>query len=175
MKTDIISVLSEKKPDILKKWLEEILNAYPPETAAYLKADKDPFSNPAGQTIIAGIRGIFDSLLSCDTDDKKASQFLDDIIRVRAIQDFTASEALSFIFSLKKVIREELKNEIDTHGLQTDLSALEDRIDGLSLFAFDTFMKCRETLYEIKAKEVTNMTFKLLQKAKLITEAPEQL
>ncbi len=174
VKTDLISLLSAKRPDILKKWLDEILHTYPSETAAFLKTDKDPFSNPPGHVIRSGIEGIFNNLLG-GADDKEALQFLDNIIRVRAIQDFTASQALSFIFSLKKVIRGELKDEIDAYGLQAELSILEDRLDSLSLVSFDIFMKCRETLYELRAKEVKNMTFKLLQKAKLITEAPEQI
>lgn len=172
---ELSNLLVSKKTNILKKWFNEILHTYPADTSTFLKTDKDPFSNPAGHTILSGIEGIFDSLLNDGADDQKAAQFLDNIIRVRAIQDFTASQALSFIFSLKKVIREELKDEIDSRSLSAEFSILEDRIDELSLLSFDIFMKCRETLYELRANEVKNMTFKLLQKAKLITEAPGQL
>ncbi len=169
---ELPNLLASKKTKILKKWFNEILHTYPADTSAFLKTDKDPFSNPVGQTILQGIEGIFDELLIGE-DNERISQFLDNIIRIRAVQDFTASKALSFISPLKKVIREELKNELND-GLSAELVILEDRIDNLFLISLDIFMQCRENIYEIKANELKNMTFKLLQKAKLITEVPEQ-
>lgn len=169
---ELSNLLVSKKTNILKKWFNEILRTYPADTSAFLKTDKDPFSNPVGQTILQGIEGIFDELLIGEGNER-ISQFLDNIIRIRAVQDFTASKALSFIFPLKKVIREELKNELNDR-LSAELVILEDRIDNLFLISLDIFMQCREKIYEIKANEVKNMTFKLLQKAKLITEVPEQ-
>lgn len=35
-------------------------------------------------------------------------------------------------------------------------------------------MKCRERIYEIKADEVRRITFRLLQKAKLVCEIKEE-
>jgi len=51
-----------------------------------------------------------------------------------------------------------------------ELKEIELRIDSLALLAFDLFMACREKIYELKANEARNMTYRLLQKAKLVCE-----
>jgi hypothetical protein len=155
-------LLTEKKAAILKKWFDAIIATYPADTSNFLKKLKDRFANPVGHTIAEGIEDIFDSLFG-DADKEKVSQFLDDIIRVRAVQDFTASQAISFIFDLRRVISEELqegKGEVPYE----ELLALDEKIDALALASFDIFMKCREKLYDIKANELRNMTFRLLQR-----------
>jgi len=162
------TILSEKKDSLLAAWCDRILDTYPPDTAKFLKNRKDRFANPVGQAIHDGIRGIFQELLD-GGETGKASGFLDDIIRVRAIQEFTASQAVAFIFFLKGVIREGLRDTPMTAEHAEELVALDSQIDSLGLIAFDIFMQCREKLYDIKANEVRNMTYRLLQQAKLVT------
>ncbi len=163
------NLLGEKKPTILKRWFDLILEAYPPDTSNFLKNQKNQFTNPVGYTIAQGIEGLLDELLN-GMDSEKVSTFLDNIIRIRAVQDFTPSQAISFIFLLKKVIREELKNEIREDGIAQELLELDSKIDELAFLSFDIFMVCREKIYELKANEVRNMTFRLLQRANLIYE-----
>ena len=95
----------------------------------------------------------------------KATPFLDSIIRVRAIQDFTPSKAVSFTTILKKIIREELSSDISKDQLFKELLELESRIDRLTGLAFDIYMECREKLFEIRTREVKDMTYRLIQRA----------
>ena len=166
-------LLSKKKKPILERWFNLIIETYPPETTQFLKSQKDRFANPVGSTIFQGIEGIFDQFIQ-ESESEKISAFLDNVIRIRAVQDFTASQALVFIFHLKKVIREELKNEMREKGLSDEMLALESAIDDLALLSFDIFMKCSEQVYELKANEVKNMTYSLLKKANLIYDIEEQ-
>jgi hypothetical protein len=166
-------ILSEKKDSILEKWFHLVLESYPAETAKFLKNQKNRFANPVGQTIHEGLQGIFEELLA-DGEKEKVSVFLDNIIRIRAVQDFTPSQAVSFIFLLKGVIREEMRETPPGCAVAEDLSAFESRIDSFGLLAFDIFMQCREKLYDIKAKELRNMTYRLLKSANLITELEER-
>jgi hypothetical protein len=161
--------LAEKKPDIIKGWFKVIIETYPADTAAFLKKQQNRFANPVGSTISHGIEKIFDEVLS-DADFEKVSPFLDNIIRIRAVQDFTPSKAVSFVFSLKGVIRQELEeNEVADISTE-ELQALDDKIDALALLAFDIFMRCREKIYEIRSNELRNMTFRLLQRANKLDE-----
>jgi hypothetical protein len=162
--------LLEKKPAILKKWFDAIADTYPGDTAGFLKNKKAQFANPVGHNIAEGTAGLFDALLQGMLPDT-VSAFLDGIIRIRAIQDFAPSEALSFIFHLKKVVRQELGSEVlKEQGIMDELAAFEAAIDDLALFSFDIYMKCRDKIYELKANEARNMTFRLLQKARLIDD-----
>lgn len=166
-------IFSTKKAAILKKWIDHILDTYPAETANFLRDKKNRFTNPVGHSVSEGADGIFEDLLQ-GVDKERVSVFLDTIIRIRAIQEFSPSQAISFIFLLKKIIREELAAEMKDERVSADMVRLEEEIDSLGLLAFDIFMGCREKLFDIKANEMRNMTFRLLQKANLICEKPEE-
>jgi hypothetical protein len=165
--------LSEKKSEILKRWFDTILDTYPAETSDYLKKQKNRFANPVGSTIFQGIEQIFNELLG-EVNPERVSPFLDNIIRVRAVQDFTASQAVSFIFSLKATIREEMEKSMKDSFPWEELSVIDARIDTLAMLSFDIFMSCREKLYDIKANELRNMTFRLIERANRLDEAQEQ-
>ncbi|MEW6216009.1 MAG: RsbRD N-terminal domain-containing protein [Nitrospirota bacterium] len=167
------NLLSEKKSAILKRWFEVILETYSADTSSFLKRQKNRFANPVGYTISQGVDGLFEELLQGSNSDR-ISLFLDNIIRIRAIQDLSPSQAIGFIFLLKKVIRKELAKEIREDGLSEELLTLESRIDDLALLSFDIYMKCREKIYELKANEVRNRTFGLLKRANLLYELKEQ-
>ncbi|MEW6409109.1 MAG: RsbRD N-terminal domain-containing protein [Nitrospirota bacterium] len=167
---ELKNLLLEKKSSILRKWFDMIVETYPPETAIFLKNQKNRFANPVGYTISQGIEHIFEELLN-EVDSDRVSPFLDNIIRIRAVQDFNPSQAIAFIFLLKKVIREEMESDPEFNsgrekGLAEELLALESKIDDLALLSFDIYMKCREKIYELRANEVKNMTFRLFTKGK---------
>jgi len=164
--------LSEKKNDVLKKWFDLVLQTYPADTSTFLRNQKNPFANPVGHTIYQGIEKIFDELMSPVSG--RLSEFLDNIIRVRAVQDFSPSQAISFIFSLKKAIREELRQSFQGNLPYEEVLSLEARIDSMALSSFDLFMECREKLYDIKANELRNMTFRLLQRVNDIGEGEDK-
>lgn len=167
------SLLADKKASILGKWFDVIIESYPPDTSNFLKNQGSRFANPIGSTISQGIEDIFDELLRGPNPlqaEGKTSQFLDNIVRIRAVQDFTPSQALSFIFPLKRIIREELTVEIAGSRFSDEILAFESAIDNLALSAFDIYIKCREQIYEIKANESKSMTFRLLQMANLIND-----
>ena len=94
------------------------------------------------------------------------------IIRIRAIQNFSPSQAVAFVFFLKTVIRDALEGEIRQSGIKEELLIIETRIDQLALLAFDQYMACREKLYDLKANELRRQTHRLLQRAKIIGEPP---
>ena len=156
--------LSEKKPAVIEKWFNLILATYPADTSSFLKNQKDRFTNPVGHTIYQGIEKILEGVAK-GVDLDKVSPFLDSILRVRAVQDFSPSQAVAFIFSLKDVIRQVLAEDKDLALSCEELRTLDSRIDSLALACFDIFMKCREKLYEIRANELRNMTFRLVQRA----------
>lgn len=155
-------LLTKKREAIINKWFNLIIDSYPPDTAYYLKNQKNPFSNPIGSTIHTAIEGIFDELLN-PSDSIKVNTYLDNIIRIRAIQDFSPSTALNFLFLFKDVVRIELNKDIYEYNLFEDLLMFESRVDRLLRESFDIYMKCREKIYELGANEIKNMTFQLLR------------
>jgi len=161
--------LSQKKSAILEKWLNLLLDSYPSESSALFKKNKDPFSNPMGHTFSQEMASIYDALLK-GTDFSQDPSSAEMLIKIRAVQDFSASQAVSFVFSLKKVIREELGEMIGEDGVQAELQALDSRIDDLALVCFDHYMKSREMIYELKANEIKERAYTLLKRANMMCE-----
>jgi hypothetical protein len=167
-------LLAKKKAAIVDRWFHVVVETYPSETARFLKREKDPFANPVGSTISKGLEGLFEELIG-ENDRVRISSFLDQVIRIRAIQEFSPSEALGFVVSVKKVIREALADDLRAGRLSGDeLLQFESRIDEMLLLSFDVFMSCREQVYQIRAHEIRNRTSKLLERANLAGGTPDQ-
>jgi len=166
------SLLAQRKKDIVRKWFDLVVETYPQDTLKFLKSQKDLFANPVGNTTIRSLRALFDELLS-EMNYETVTTFLDPIIRIRAVQDFSPSQATGFVLSLKKIIRENIENEIYENQMINNLLQLESKIDELSLIAFNIYMKCREKIYQLKANEAGKRTFSAFKRAGLITEIPE--
>jgi len=166
-------LLTEKKAAISKKWFQLVIDTYPVETSKFLKSQKDPFANPVGRTTLKGLEAILDELIQ-GMDFESVTSFLDPIIRIRAIQDFTPSEATGFILSLKTIIRDLFDRELEEKELLKEFLEFERKIDELSLFAFDIYMQCREKLNQLKSHEQRNTMFKALERAGLVSEIPDK-
>ena len=98
---------------------------------------------------------------------------MDELIRVRAVQNFSPSQAAGFVFLLKKVVRERFWHEIEAQNLWARLLAFESRIDGLALVALDLFAKCRERFHDIKLSDLRREYTQLLKRAQLIVGVGE--
>ncbi len=161
-------ILSEKKPSILKRWFEHIIETYPTDSRQFLKRTRDGMSNPVGTTVSEALEPVFEGILYGSSSAELAPH-LDRIIRIRAVQEFSASEAVGFVFPLKQVVREELKARLDEPGVSEGLAEFDANVDNAILAAFDVYMQCREKLYEIRANDIKNRTFAVLEKRGLIS------
>ena len=167
-------LLSKKRSSILKGWLDEILETYPAYSNRFLKNQKDQFANPVRHTFSEEINNLYNELIKdTELNVTSISPVLDNIIRIRAVQDFSASQAVSFIFLLKGVIRKGLGEEIREDELESELLSFESRIDDMALIAFDVYMSCREEIYKIRANQANNHVSGLLRRAGLTCEIPE--
>jgi hypothetical protein len=165
------NLLAQRKTAIIKNWFVLAVETYPPDTASFLKKQKDPFANPVGRTISIGLEALFNELLK-EMDYEIITSFLDPIIRIRAIQNFSPAQAVSFIFLLKKATRENIKKEVSEEQLFSELLLFESKIDQLAMIAFNLYMKCKEKIYDLKANEMRNSTYKAFKRAGLVREMP---
>lgn len=170
----LVDLLLENKKAIIKHWTDLTIDTYPPEGGSFMRKQKDPFANPVGAAITNGAEAIFDWVMSGSKDySPDVVRRLDDIVRIRAVQQFSASDALGFIFLLKKCLRESIPEKMmnDQH-LVGELLRLESRVDSLALTSFDIYMKCREKLFEMRAIEIRNRTSRILERACMKYGAP---
>jgi RsbT co-antagonist protein rsbRD N-terminal domain len=146
---------------------------YVSDASDYLKQQENKFANPTGMTLSKEIENLFVELLR-GPHKENTSKSLGNILKIMAVQNIPASQALSFIFSLKKIIREELHAEIAGQELLHEILLFESTIDNLALSAIDIFMGCREKMYEIKSNEIKRAHFRFLQRANIMSAACEQ-
>jgi len=164
-------LIEKNKSEIIKKWFEATIQTYAPDTAHFYKGQKDQFANPVGNITAKGVEFLLDQLFN-DFEPDAVKTYLDPIIRIRAVQDFTPSQATAFIFLLKKVLRDCLSDKLQDAALVLELLAFESKIDQLCLMAFDMYMTCKEKIYQIAANETRNQTYRAFERAGLIAQTP---
>lgn len=129
---------------ILEQWVARTIESYPCQSTPFLLAEKDRFRNPVGYTLREGLAALLQQLLG-EMDVEGIAPALDSVVRVRAVQDFSASEAVGFVFLLKPILRELAK--------EWESATLDQRVDQLALMAFDNYVSCREQLADIRVSE----------------------
>ena len=137
---------------IAEAWLERILRTYPSQASQFMKNEKDAFRNPVGHAFREALPILLDELL-LGMDKDRILPALDAVIRIRAVQAFTASQAVAFIFQLKDILRGSCPD--------ADLGQLYGRIDELALMAFDIFQQCREKVCQSRVEETRRRVFVL--------------
>lgn len=148
----LTELLTAKQQAIVARWRDAIIRTYPEDTAKFLTTKKDRFSNPVGYSIVSESEAIFAALLS-DGDIADCAQSIDNIVRIRAVQDLTAAQATCFIYLLKDVIAEVIEPGSQDLEINRALHAFYRKIDQLALLTFDTYMHCRDQVHQIRAGE----------------------
>ncbi len=163
------SVLAERKAELSEKWADLVLQTYPKETQKIWGRQKDRFQNPVGAAIIEATRELFDQMLDWQ-DAGKIAEGLDTLIRIRSVQDFSPSQAISFVFLLKKLLRDEFFKPMKEDGTLDDLLRFEAKIDNMAMMSFDIYSKGREQIYRLRVDEVKRAQTNLLRKAGMIVD-----
>lgn len=159
-------IIDSRKARILKHWVQYLIDTYPPESSKFLNSDKDRFSNPIGSTIVTETGLILEDLVAGKTPDQMGPS-LERIVRLRAVQDFAPSEAVGFVFLLRKAIREALSPE-EREALGQELIETDERIEAIALKAFDLYLECVRGLYEIRVTEEKKKMYMLLKRANMV-------
>lgn len=162
---DLKQILEKNRGSFIKKWFQATINTYPAQTAKILGKDSNRFDNPIGAVTHETLEDVFD-FISRDVDPETLEKKLDPIIRIRAVQAFSAAEAVSFVFALKKIGEETLDDTV--------IREFDKLVDTIALAAFNRFMKCREDIFLLKATESKRRIHRAFERAGLVTELKEE-
>ena len=149
---------SDERSKMVSRWFDRIVDGYPAETARFLREQGDSFANPVGAGLRDELAPIFDAILD-DRNPAEVESALDRVIRVRALQDMSPSQAVSFVLLLKEIYEE----VVDT-AMDDERRIFEGRVDGMLLAAFDVYSSCREQVYDIRVKEIRNRSLKVMER-----------
>ena len=142
----MLNISAEQKRAIAPAWLELMLRTYPRQSMQFMLHETDCFRNPVGQTLKEGIPRLVEELFG-EMDSTRIRQTLEDIVRIRAVQNFSARESVGFVFLLKGIFQQKLSSDAATR------LELDRRIDEMALIAFDLYAKCRAKISDIQVNE----------------------
>ncbi|MBF0203430.1 MAG: RsbRD N-terminal domain-containing protein [Desulfamplus sp.] len=183
--TDLNRQLELNKEKILAKWFEATISSYPEDTARILGKSKNRFDNPVGSATRQSLQDTFDNIMRMSltenykeytnsklsqtnkehVDQNRVENSLDPVIRIRAVQNFSASQAVAFVFELKNIVKSVLGELSD--------KTFDYRVDLVALAAFNRFMKCRENIFLLKATESKRRVHSAFERAGLVTGLTE--
>jgi hypothetical protein len=148
----------QKRASLLDRWLDLALEGYPSGSSGLLGREKDPISNPVGHALSEGGRAILSMVLD-ETPAEGAEKSLEELMKVRSVQAFTASQAVAPVFLMRRVLAEEAGGE--RAGLEDlrELLALEGRFEKVAFFAFDAYARCRERVSEARVNEMRRQIY----------------
>ncbi len=151
---------------ILKRWFDLILETYPADSATVMRKDTNPFSNPVAATLSRETAVLYGELCG-GSDTGRDSASLEAILRIRSVQNFSPSEALGFVFLLKKAIADTLKGDLHQEERIEEWQEFQSKIDKMALKAFDLYTDCREKICEIRvsqARAEKEMAFRMMER-----------
>jgi len=151
MKTLLEQSLSKKKQQVLKKWQAAAFSSQRITTGG---KPEGRFSDPVSYVVKANTEAMLEWLLEVQGDLRIP---LEEICRLKAVEETRPAEALGFIFALKQIIREELAGDQEIEIGAEELWKLDQRIDEMALLAFGIYCDCREKIYELKINEIKRL------------------
>jgi hypothetical protein len=167
------TVLQQKHDSISAAWQGAALDAYPADAARFFARERDAFCNPVGQTFAAALGAVL-AQLAVDFDVAKLRLHLTPLVKIRAVQEMPASQALAFIFALKPIVRTALGPAHDADG-QRELLQFEAEVDRLALCAFDIYAECLAAVCALRVDEAKRQVAGVLRRLQRSDGAPRAL
>ncbi|EKD34535.1 MAG: hypothetical protein ACD_75C02297G0004 [uncultured bacterium] len=148
---DLAEGFRNHREKIVNKWVEYTLSTY--LSSGFFLKENDKFANPVGGNIREALGRLF-LLLVKGADPKEFIPPLEQIISIRAVQEFAPSQAVSPLNAVKHITREVFAADKERSQLVNELYDFEFAVDLAVLAAFDMYMQCRERLYQVRINEI---------------------
>lgn len=166
------NLLKNNKKRIAAAWMSKALTVYSDDARRLYGTGKDKFDNPVGQTLSEEMDALLDAMTEVGSPEVWASH-LTRTLKIRAVQDMRPSEALAFVFHLKSVLPEALKDALKDAAIRGELERLDANIDAMALFAFEIYAKHREKVLEVRISDVKRQVSHLLKRSAFFTNDEE--
>jgi hypothetical protein len=142
------AILNTRYRPLLDAWREQVFSSYSAPAAQLIRGTPDPTRNPLGYRIHEGTEAVLRLLILPDASRDAWLAAMDPMMRTQAVRGQSASEAIGFVFLLKRAIRAVFGGSLDAAARD----ALDQRVDELALVAFDAYSRCRDDIQEIRVR-----------------------
>ncbi|MGE5423397.1 MAG: RsbRD N-terminal domain-containing protein [Ignavibacteriales bacterium] len=156
MEAKFYKALNDKKQSILSKWQAVANGSYGAQDPRHVRKTGGRFSDPIGYVTGETTAEILEWLIENESTVDINSP-LEEICRLKAVQDISPDEGMSFIFALKPIIRNEIRVGHSLDNWTAELEELDKRIDEVGWRALAIYTDCRSRIHEIKMNEIKRM------------------
>jgi hypothetical protein len=150
---EILKYLRENNDKLTGQWIRFVVSSYPEEAGKFLFNGKNKFSNPVGFTFSKELKTIYSELFS-NPESAEITNSIENIMQIRAVQDFSPSDTIGIILKLKDIIFKEVSQFLKNPDDYEELLKIDRQIDDLAMKAVDIFVRLRERLINIRAGEL---------------------
>ncbi len=157
-------LLIERRSALCARWIDAVLGEYGEVTAARWRKEKDRFANPIGHALSDGLPELLDAVVNGRGPGERALTALEDIVRIRSVQDLAPSRAVGFVYLLRGAVRQELGDALAGGAHAAELAELDARIEQLALVAFDTYVGLREHAHQLHQEELRRSVASILRR-----------
>lgn len=148
---DLAKVLRNNRKRIVEQWVDYTLSTY--KSSRFFRQEGDNFANPIGGVTKEALAELF-LLLADNSEPETFVKPIEKIVRLRAIQDFAPSQAVSPFHAVKHITRDILAKDSKHSHLINELYDFEFAVDMAVLAAFDIYLDSRERLYKVRLEEL---------------------
>ncbi|MFH1810462.1 MAG: RsbRD N-terminal domain-containing protein [Pseudomonadota bacterium] len=159
----VVKLIGQERERIAELWLDRLLQSFGGDAQGFFRRERNTFANPVGNTFARELRALVDAL----ADNKPWTDLthsLDEILRIRAVQDTSPAQAVGFVFVLKDVLREVLQVELVQPELQQELRDLDAQVDRMALLVFDLYSRHRDKVAQLRIDDVKRRVSNLIKR-----------
>jgi len=160
---DILNYLKENSSEMIAKWQKAIIDTYPKDAGRFLSINKSQFGNPIGFSLQNDLPKIYNELIG-DMNTDILNSSIEAIIKIRAVQDFTPTEASGFINLLKIIIISETKAMMTDKAFADSYFDFDNRITQIIGIAFEKYLEMKLKLSEIQIREVKSRNERMMER-----------
>lgn len=157
-------LLAERQAAVCERWLDAILAGYGEVTATRWRREKDPFANPVGHALTAGLPPLLETITRAGEPAADAVAALEAIVRIRSVQELTPARAVGFVSLLRDAVRQELSAELAGGAHAAALAEVDAGIERLLLLAFDAYVRVREQVFRLRQDELKRSVASILRR-----------
>lgn len=161
----LTGLLWPHKEAMTSRWIDVVHGTYPFNTVGFLRTRKDRFANPVGYRTEEAAKALMEVVFTPEPDEEALGKAIDEIVRVRAIQDFSPETAVGVFYAMKEIVHDVLAESGRAAETLPALWALESRIDAVALMAFGAYARSREKLHLLKVEEYKRQHSQVLRLA----------
>jgi rsbT co-antagonist protein RsbR len=149
---------------ILTEWIGQQNSSASPRSKSLHEGEQRQQSS----ALLAALRGALEAGGTADTSApawETTRELLSGISKTRARQGFTPTETATFIYSLKRVLFEQLRREYagDGAGLAEEVWRVTEILDRLGLLTFDAYSKGRDEVIARQQQEMLELSTPVIQ------------